>query len=101
MGCKGRAFRADPWGGAGPGWAAPWSGWRSLCCGERLNPSSGNRAFDEYRADTLKRLDEEQRGFAEFLERLRSAKDKSEFDAFMAERRTRPAPEAPPEQPQA
>ena len=58
-------------------------------------PSSGNRAFDEYRAETLKRLEDEQREFREFLERLRFAKDKTEFDQFMAERRNRPAPEAP------
>jgi Protein of unknown function (DUF2852) len=55
-------------------------------------PSSGNRAFDEYRTDTLKRLEEEQREFREFLQRLRMAKDKAEFDQFMAERRDRPAP---------
>jgi hypothetical protein len=53
--------------------------------------SSGNRAFDEYRDETLKRLEEESREFREFLDRLRKAKDKEEFDAFMAERRTRPA----------
>src|SRR5215467_11589920 len=60
-------------------------------------PSSGNRAFDEYRSDTLRRLEEEQREFREFLDRLRFAKDKTEFDQFMAERRNRPpqAPEAP------
>jgi hypothetical protein len=52
--------------------------------------SSGNRAFDEYREETLKRLEEEQREFREFLERLRKAKDKQEFDQFMAERRTHP-----------
>jgi hypothetical protein len=57
-------------------------------------PSSGNRAFDEYRSETLKRLEEEQREFREFLDRLRFAKDKTEFDQFMAERRNRP-PEAP------
>jgi hypothetical protein len=57
-------------------------------------PSSGNRAFDEYRTETLKRLEEEQRDFRDFLERLRFAKDKTEFDAFMAERRNRPAPDA-------
>jgi hypothetical protein len=50
-------------------------------------PSSGNHAFDEYRADTLRRLEEEQREFKEFLERLRFAKDRAEFDQFMAERR--------------
>ena len=53
-------------------------------------PSSGNRAFDEYRADTLRRLEEEQREFREFLNRLRFAKDKTEFVQFMAERRNRP-----------
>jgi len=52
-------------------------------------PSSGNRAFDEYRAETLRRLEEEQREFREFLQRLRQAKDKAEFDMFMAERRNR------------
>ena len=52
-------------------------------------PSSGNRAFDDYRAETLRRLEEEQREFKEFLERLRFAKDRSEFDQFMADRRNR------------
>jgi hypothetical protein len=52
--------------------------------------SSGNRAFDDYRADTLRRLEEEQREFKEFLRRLRFAKDRAEFDQFMAERRDRP-----------
>jgi hypothetical protein len=57
--------------------------------------SSGNRAFDEYRAETLRRLEEEQREFKEFLDRLRHAKDKAEFDEFMAERRHRPQAPAP------
>jgi hypothetical protein len=60
-------------------------------------PSSGNRAFDEYRSETLKRLEDEQREFRDFLERLRMAKDKSEFDAFMAERRNRPPADSPPQ----
>jgi hypothetical protein len=51
--------------------------------------SSGNRAFDEYREETLRRLEEEQREFQGFLVRLRMAKDKAEFDQFMAERRAR------------
>ena len=34
----------------------------------------------------LKRLEDEQHAFERFLERLREAKDKSEFDAFMDER---------------
>src|SRR5437016_5244187 len=45
-------------------------------------PSSGNRAFDEYRNETLRRLEEEQQEFRNFLERLRFAKDKTEFDQF-------------------
>ncbi len=48
-----------------------------------------NRAFDEYRSDTLRRLEEEQREFKEFLKRLRFAKDRAEFDQFMAEQRDR------------
>ncbi len=50
--------------------------------------SSGNRAFDEYREATLQRLEEEQREFLDYMERLRQARDKQEFDQFMAERRT-------------
>ncbi len=48
--------------------------------------SSGNTAFDAYKADTLKRLQDEQGAFEAFLNRLRDAKDKSEFDAFMDDR---------------
>ena len=59
------------------------------------HPSSGNRAFDEYRTETIRRLEDEQREFREFLERLRFAKDKTEFDQFMAERRDRPAADTP------
>lgn len=61
-------------------------------------PSSGNRAFDDYRTETLRRLEDEQREFKDFLERLRFAKDKTEFDSFMAERRNRPAQDNPPSQ---
>jgi hypothetical protein len=55
--------------------------------------SSGNRAFDEYRADTLRTLEEEHREFKEFLHRLRFAR-RAEFDLFMAERRDRPRRDA-------
>lgn len=47
---------------------------------------SGNLAFDAYKADTLRRLEDEQRAFEEFLTRLREAKDKAEFDQFMDSR---------------
>ncbi len=52
--------------------------------------SSGNRAFDDYRQETLKRLEEEQREFKDFLARLRFARDRAEFDQFMTERRRGP-----------
>ena len=51
--------------------------------------STGNAAFDAYKSDTLRRLEEEQHNFEAFLERLREAKDKSEFDQFMDERAKR------------
>jgi len=59
------------------------------------SPDSGNSAFEDYKTDTLKRLEEEQQEFMDFLQRLRHAKDKAEFDQFMAERRNRP--QTPPE----
>ena len=51
--------------------------------------SSGNAAFDAYKADTLRRLEEEQEAFEAYLQRLREAKDKAEFDQFMADRARR------------
>jgi len=47
---------------------------------------TGNAAFDDYREETLRRLEEEQSAFVGFLEQLRRAKDKAEFEQFMAER---------------
>ncbi|NIX75980.1 DUF2852 domain-containing protein [Microvirga terricola] len=56
---------------------------------------TGNAAFEEYRRKELqrleeerRRLDEEARAFTEFVEELKRAKDREEFDAFMAKRRT-------------
>lgn len=87
-------------GSNGGPWTPPWMSWKGFCCGGARNaapPSSGNHAFDEYRNQTLQRLEEEQREFSAFLERLRFARDKSEFDQFMSERRQPPAttPEPP------
>lgn len=61
---------------------AQWSGQQS----GGFQPT-GNRAFDEYRNAMLKRLEEEADEFHSFLERLRMARDKAEFDQFVAERR--------------
>lgn len=67
--------------------------------------SSGNAAFDEYRAETLRRLEEEQAEFSDFLTNLRKARDKAEFDQFMASRKpaAKDAPESEdaPETPEA
>jgi len=56
--------------------------------------STGNRAFDEWRATELARLEEErqklvaaEREFAEFMENLRHARDREEFERFMDEHR--------------
>ena len=60
--------------------------------------TSGNTAFDAYKADVLSRLEQEQGDFQDFLKRLRDAKDKMEFDQFMDERanEAKPADEAKP-----
>ena len=47
---------------------------------------TGNTAFDAYREETLKRLEEERDAFVSFLDQLRAAKDQAEFDQFMAGR---------------
>jgi hypothetical protein len=48
--------------------------------------SSGNAAFDEYRRETLRRLEEEQAEFDEYVTNLRRARDREEFERFMADR---------------
>ncbi|MEO9649206.1 MAG: DUF2852 domain-containing protein [Roseobacter sp.] len=56
---------------------------------------SGNHAFDAYKEDTLRRLENEQDQFEAFLERLRDAKDKAEFDQFLDERTKKNEERAP------
>ena len=72
--------RGGPFGGRG---------WGRHSGAGPFQRTSGNTAFDEYRNETLKRLEEEEREFQDFLEKLRAAKDKSEFDQFMADRKGR------------
>jgi hypothetical protein len=82
---------SGPWGSArGCG--------RSTRRGGFYSAPTGNVAFDEWRTAELARLDEErrkldeaQREFAEYVEAIRRAKDREEFERFMAERRARPA----------
>jgi hypothetical protein len=63
--------------------------------------SSGNGAFDAYREETIRRLMDEQEAFQSFLQRLRDAKDKTEFDAFMEDRAKTPRDVKPTESPEA
>jgi hypothetical protein len=60
-------------------------------------PSSGNAAFDDYRAEQLRRLDDERRrldeevkAFHEYLANLHKARDREEFDRFMRDRNSQP-----------
>jgi len=62
--------------------------------GHRYASTSGNAAFDDYRDEQLKRLEEERRrldeeveAFHEYMANLRKAKDREEFDRFMNDRR--------------
>jgi Protein of unknown function (DUF2852) len=88
-------------------WSKRMSG--SFFCGrsKRRNFSrtpTGNTAFDAYRDETLRRLEDEQTAFKAFLNRLRDAKDKTEFDQFMDERAAETkgaSKEVAPEMPQA
>jgi len=73
MGCKGRK---------NGNFTRAWGANRN----RRMCSSSGNSAFDEYREETLRRLEEEQNEFSSFLDQLRKAKDKAEFDQFMGDR---------------
>lgn len=63
--------------------------------------SSGNAAFDDWRAGELARLEEErrkledaEREFSEHIDELRKARDREEFQRFMDARRNRNQPPA-------
>ena len=80
-----------------------WAGW---CRGNNHSnrrhgwgAESGNAAFDAYREEQLKRLDEERRKldeeiheFHDYLRNLHMARDREEFDRFMRERQGRQTP---------
>ena len=81
--------RFEAWGSSGGSSGGGFGGGPGWHTAGGFAPS-GNRAFDAYREDTLRRLEEEATEFRSFLDRLRMAKDKSEFDQFMADQRARP-----------
>jgi hypothetical protein len=66
--------------------------WNRTHRNHRMAGRTGNTAFDAYREETLKRLEEERDAFVQFLDELRSAKDRAEFDQFMTRRREGEAP---------
>lgn len=88
--------------------AAPWSQ-----TSRDLSRNSGNAVFEDYKQATLERLEEERRklvaeqeAFGAFLDDLKRAKDRTEFERFMHEREAAredqrqqngPSPEAGPD----
>jgi hypothetical protein len=85
--------------------------WMNENCGPRAHhqrhggwrQSSGNAAFDEYRAEQLRRLEEERRrldeeihAFHEHMRNLRMARDREEFDRFMRDRNSNRGNYGPP-----
>ena len=89
--------KAQAYWNKGREWCAPnrsrRHGWNNQQRSYGMN-SSGNAAFDDYRAEQLKRLDEERArldaeidAFHEYMANLNKAKDREEFDRFMNERR--------------
>lgn len=89
----------EKFGGSSEKAEAYWAKTRSWFSSEKAHGfahagSSGNAAFDAYRESQLRRLEEERRrldeeieAFHEYMETLRRAKDREEFDRFMSERR--------------
>ena len=69
-----------------------WQSWKSRS--GFMGGSTGNRAFDDYRDQTIRKLEEDAREFRGFLERLRQAKDKEEFDRFMSQRGSAAGPQS-------
>ncbi|MDB5591825.1 DUF2852 domain-containing protein [Enterovirga sp.] len=85
----GESVRGYRFGGAG-------FGGNPFAAGPFTSPfgGTGNAAFDEYRRQEIerleqerRRLDEEAREFRTFVDELKRAKDREEFDAYMAKRR--------------
>jgi Protein of unknown function (DUF2852) len=99
-----KLFKGELWRGASDA-VPPWQNWKQ---GDRFDFSSkwkpsfrdgrngfstGNAAFDDYRKAAYekleaerRKLDEERKEFAEYVAKVRRAKDQEEFDRFMNER---------------
>ena len=99
--------KGEIWTGAST-MQGPWTQWKTPrdaaehfagACGAWKRGSwqgfapTGNQAFDEYRKAKLdeleamrRKLDEERAAFDEFLTKLRSAKDREDFERFMKDK---------------
>ncbi len=101
-----KLIKGEMWPGASEN-VAPWKAWQKTedfgfskawenKAWERHSPrhsATGNAAFDDYRKAQLdkleaerRKLDDERKAFADYVTKLRKAKDQDEFDRFMAER---------------
>jgi len=93
MGCRAGRFGNRDLQGWKEAWREQKRRWREpaerTTAGSMGVGSTGNRAFDEYRQETMRRLEDEEREFHDFLARLRQARDRQEFDDFMSDRRRR------------
>ena len=85
MGCRARRSATDWQQKVAGKWERKMERWGMSA---KAYAPTGNQAFDEYRDETLRRLQEEAEEFQSYLNRLRMAKDRSEFEQFMAERRS-------------
>ena len=86
---------------AGMGNSASWSAAPWSQTSRNLSRHSGNAVFEDYKRATLERLEEERRklvaeqeAFGAFLDDLKRAKDRTEFERFMQEREARHEQEA-------
>ncbi len=61
--------------------------WRNIGSKDATKEQT-SAAFEEYREQALRRLEEEQIAFKSFLDQLRLAKDRAEFDQFMTQRKS-------------
>lgn len=82
----------DRWGGFRQHFAGMRRDWANGC-GPGGTQRSGNSAFDDYRQQELRRLDEERqkldeerREFEGYVRNLRRARDQEEFERFRRER---------------
>jgi hypothetical protein len=57
------------------------------CFEARASRDLGNSAFNDYRSETLKKLEDEAAEFRKFLDGLRRAADAEDFEAFLKARR--------------